>query len=50
MLELALAVFIFIGIPLILVGYMAFVKSQEGTTDPLEDLKNWGSQDKDPRA
>jgi hypothetical protein len=48
MLELFLAIFIFIGIPLLLLCYMAFVKSQE-PVDPLEDLKNWGSQDVDRR-
>ncbi len=48
MLELSLAAFIFLGVPLLVLGYMAFVKSQE-PSDPLEDLKNWGSHDVDRR-
>lgn len=50
MLELAIAAFIFIGLPLATIFYMAFIKSQEKGIDPLEDLENWGSQDKDHRA
>ena len=48
MLELLIALFIFIGLPLLTLAYMAFIKSQE-PIDPLEDLENWGSQDIDHR-
>jgi hypothetical protein len=48
MLELFLAAFIFLGIPLLTLAYMAFVKSKEGP-DPLEDIQNWGSHDVDSR-
>jgi hypothetical protein len=48
MLELFLAAFIFLGVPLIVLAYMAFVKSQE-PNDPLEDISNWGSHDIDHR-
>lgn len=49
MLDLLLAIFIFIGIPLLTLAYVAFIRSQEKGPDIWEDMQNWGSQDSDRR-
>jgi len=48
MLELGIAAFIFLGCPILILVYVAFIKSQE-PNDPLEDISNWGSHDIDHR-